>query len=91
MADRLTFVLDSGESLSFALVEGGALTFDVSTPHVLDAEIYTGDYEVTPMTHTQILYTNDKLMTDDVTVKEIPYFETSNENGTTVYIANTVA
>lgn len=90
MAERLMFTLEGDIHLTFGLEGESPLAFGVETPHVIDAEIYAGDYEVTPMTHTQILYTNDKLMTDDVTVKEIPYFETSNENGTTVYIARTV-
>lgn len=47
---------------------------------------YTGDYIVTPQTTEQMLETSDKLMTDDVTVKAIPYYEVTNENGTTVII-----
>lgn len=91
MADKLTFVLDGGESLSFALVDDGDLTFDVSTPRVINADAYDGDYEVIPKTYSQTLGTKLKFMTDDMTIKEIPYFETSNEDGTTVYIANTIA
>jgi hypothetical protein len=34
------------------------------------------------------LQTNGLRMTDDVTVTEIPYYETSNESGITVFIAN---
>lgn len=49
---------------------------------------YTGDYIVIPAVHDQILPTNGLRMTDDVTVTEIPYYETSNESGITVFIAN---
>ena len=47
---------------------------------------YDGDYEVTPKKAEQKLETNDKFMVDDVKVKGIPYYETSNISGTTVYI-----
>lgn len=52
---------------------------------------YEGDYTVTPKAHEQtVLATKRKYMNDDVTVLEVPYFETSNESGTTVYIAREV-
>jgi len=51
---------------------------------------YPGPYIVTPTKHEQLLETQNKLMKADVKVKAIPYYETSNINGTTVYIANEV-
>lgn len=51
---------------------------------------YQGDYEVTPRTDEQSLPTKSKYMLDDVTVKAIPYYETHNDYGTTVYIAETI-
>ena len=52
---------------------------------------YDGAYEVTPKVEEQSLLTKDKHMTDDVTVKAIPYFNVSNESGgSTVYIGNEV-
>ena len=43
---------------------------------------YDGSYEVTPLAHTeQVLETTGKRMEGDVTVLEIPYYETSNESG----------
>lgn len=55
-----------------------------------DADYYDGDYVITPRVDEQILQTREKLMADNVTVKEIPYYETSNINGTTIYIANSL-
>lgn len=50
-------------------------------------ETYDGEYVVTPVPHdSQTLETKDKLMADDVTVLAIPYYETSNVSGITVYI-----
>ena len=52
-------------------------------------ETYSGEYEVTPSTiSSQILKTADKIMEDDVKVNKIPYWETSNEYGITIYIGN---
>lgn len=50
---------------------------------------YEGDYVVVPHTEDDIvLETKQKMMTSDVTVKKIPYFETSNVSGVTVYIGS---
>lgn len=55
-------------------------------------EEYTGPYEVTPKAWVdQTLETEGLLMTDDVTVFKVPYYETSNLfDGKTVYIAEEV-
>lgn len=49
-------------------------------------EHYEGKYTVTPKTISQTLHTANLVMDDNVTVLEIPYFETANETGDTVYI-----
>lgn len=52
---------------------------------------YEGDYVVTPKVEEQTMPTKSKVMLDDVTVKAIPFFETSNTSGgTTVYIAKEI-
>ena len=46
-----------------------------------------GAYEITPLPfETQTFETKGKKMTDDITVHAIPYYETSNISGKTVYI-----
>ena len=56
-----------------------------------DADPYKGAYHVTPKVDGQILPTAQKLMADDLTVKAIPYYETSNlSDGETVYIGTEV-
>ncbi len=47
---------------------------------------YTGDYDVIPKVVDQVLETKNLSMTDDVTVKEIPMHEVSNDYGTTIII-----
>ena len=47
---------------------------------------YTGEYEITPAIDAQTLNTKNKTLRDDIEIKEIPYYETSNEYGDTIYI-----
>jgi len=49
-------------------------------------EHYQGKYIVTPKITSQTLHTANLVMDDDMTVLEIPYYETSNLSGKTVYI-----
>ena len=52
---------------------------------------YEGDYAVTPKVEEQTLPTKEKVMAEDLTIKAIPIFRTSNTSGgTTVYIAKEV-
>lgn len=60
------------------------IEFDVSSGDVLKP--YTGSYEVIPKVSDQVLGTKNLSMTDDVTVKEIPTHEVSNDYGTTIII-----
>lgn len=55
-------------------------------------DFYLGSYQVVPKANEeQILETKNRIMTDNVTILEIPYYEVSNDsNGTTVYIAKEV-
>ena len=54
-------------------------------------EPYEGVYDVTPQAKSAvILPTKDRLLSRDVNVKKIPYYETSNQTGVTVYIASEV-
>lgn len=52
---------------------------------------YAGDYTVTPKVDAQTMPTKNKVMLDDVTIREIPIYEVSNNSGgRTVYIAKEV-
>lgn len=58
---------------------------------VRELEPYTGAYTVTPMATAQTLKTAQKRMTQDFTIREIPYYTTSNpQQGVTVYIGSEV-
>ena len=60
------------------------------TEYISDGDPYEGSYEVVPSVRSQTLKTKLKLMMNDLTVKEIPYYETSNLQGITVYIADSL-
>lgn len=50
-------------------------------------DFYEGPYVIIPKARTDIiLETKDNILTSDITIKEIPYSETSNEYGTTCII-----
>jgi hypothetical protein len=52
---------------------------------------YEGDYVVTPSVDAQSLETAQKSLENDLTIKAIPYYETSNQKGgETVYIGKEV-
>lgn len=48
------------------------------TPNLED---YVGNYTIIPDFTQQVMPTNDKHMTDDVTIESIPYSEVANQSG----------
>lgn len=51
-------------------------------------DVYNGRYTAIPQAYDRtVLPTSNKLMKDNVTVEKVPYYETSNTYGDTVYIA----
>ena len=79
------------ECLTAEILSEVDVSGDVSIPTHIEYGRFSGPYEITPRAHEDVvLETNGLLMDDDVTVKKIPYFETSNLSGYTVYIANEV-
>lgn len=81
----------SGEDTLRGKLSGGAnLKGSICVTKEYDA--YTGKYEVTPKAFdSQVLETANKVMKENVTIAEVPYWETSNEfDGTTAYIAKEV-
>lgn len=78
------------DKLTGKLTPIGGLSGGLTIPRS-SAETYEGEYVVTPKAYEeQVLETANKLMLDNVSVLRVPYFETSNTSGTTVYIANEV-
>lgn len=68
----------------------GNITYGIGKGETIP--LYEGDYEVLPLAFEEtVLPTKDKKLIEDIVVKEIPYYETSNTSGgNTVYIAGHV-
>ncbi len=68
------------------------ITGTLTIPNAVGVTPYAGPYEVTPKAwEEQVLETDGLLMTDDVTVFRVPYYETINLfDGKTAYIAEEV-
>lgn len=47
---------------------------------------YNGPYSIIPRTEDQSLQTTNKALRENVLIESIPYYQTSNEYGDTVYI-----
>lgn len=56
--------------------------------NVPTGEEYGGEYTIIPSIEEQSMNTKDKLLKENVTIEPIPYYETSNESGKTVYIGD---
>lgn len=80
-------------AIRFELGDLPALRFELGDMPVaiIKGKPYEGDYIVIPKADAAtVLPTKDRLMQDDVTVQKIPYYETANPTGDTVYIASEV-
>lgn len=90
-AATLQGTLSAPDTLEGTLSAMASLSGDLIIPDTIGGRHYDGEYIVTPRTDSAIvLSTNGLVMDDDVTVKKIPYYETSNESGYTAYIGNEV-
>jgi hypothetical protein len=72
------------EKLTGRICSEGALVGYLSKPVGYDK--YEGSYEVTPDSEQQTMTTKNKLMTNDVTIQPIPYYEVENSQGGTTII-----
>jgi hypothetical protein len=77
-------------SLSGVLSCVGGLSGKVSVTKEYD--IYGGEYKIVPKTfEEQVLPTSNRVLKEDVVVKEVPFYETSNDSGgITAYIGKDV-
>lgn len=65
-------------------VDGVSGVITTIEPHA--RAIYDGDYTVIPKVTEQVLQTKEKVMINDLTVKEIPTYKVSNEAGGNTFI-----
>lgn len=85
---RLTLDLQEDDQIDIEVTDPEQADIDCSDIVRILTEEYKGAYEVTPSVYEQYLPTADKYLTRDVNIHKITYSETSNDTGTTVYIAN---
>lgn len=82
MADDLVFTLEDESQLELNSDYESELMIEDSYPYGEYHEKFLGPYTVTPFLYDeQELITRDKVMTQNLTVKEIPIVETTNLYG----------
>lgn len=97
-SDAITLVLDGDSSLALSADGDCSLTQNidgetgiVTVVHTGELPYYTGATTVIPKANAeQILQTQNTILLNNITVTEVPYWETSNTSGMTAYIANEV-
>ncbi len=68
-----------------------SINVNVGGSHGGSAEIYTGEYNVTPKAEeATVLRTRNKLLTENVTVSRVPFYEVSNQSGGKTFIIGEV-
>lgn len=82
------FTPTPGFEVGFVPDQGFAVDFgEVQTIVAEDVERYRGDYEVTPTADGLTLPTEKKLMTNNLEVNPIPFYQVGNNSGgQTIYI-----
>lgn len=88
--ERLPPIEISGNLLPFQQEITGNIAEGIGTEKYYDP--YEGQYSITPLAFQDIILpVKDKRMLEDIRIKQIPYYETSNlSGGNTVYIAGHV-
>lgn len=82
---------DNRVSVCINDIEKQSVSVSGNAIFVGNVDEYKGDYEVTPKANEEtVLNTKNKTMLDDVKVLKVPFYETSNQYGDTVYIASEV-
>lgn len=88
---RFNCELSGSASVTQTLSKASTVLGDIKVPKVINPSIYQGDYQATPRAENEVvLPTQGYLMAEDVVVLKVPYYETSNLSGETVYIASEV-
>ena len=95
-----TFITNALETLSGSIVAEVSLSGILSCAGGLSGKVsvtkeyddYEGEYKIIPKTFAeQVLPTSNRVLKEDVIVKEVPFYETSNDSGgITVYIGKDI-
>ena len=82
----MTGVLSDIQSMSGVIKENTLVQYETNINNSSSYPTYTDSYDIIPRIEDQTLNTKNKVLKDDVLVESIPYYQTSNEYGNTVYI-----
>ena len=89
--NKITCKINSISQIKGSITTKHEVAAILQAPDIIHTDIYNGQYEIEPKAHTTTtLNTSGKTLLNNVIVKKIPYFETSNFSGYTVYIASEV-
>lgn len=69
---NLSAALSSDENITITLSSTEGIQAEITIPTSTGGSPYSGEYEVTPSTEVQVLYTDGKSMRDNVTINPIP-------------------
>lgn len=91
--DTISTEFDTDRAISVEIADEMELDVEIGVGGVIhippeDLEIYDGDTTIIPKANEQtVLPTAQKLVEDDITVMEIPFYQTTNpQGGNTIYI-----
>lgn len=88
--DTITGTLQTNINITGILTPNTNLSGTIISGEGTHRSYYNGSYEVIPKVDSQTLETKEKIMADDLEISSIPYFETSNQYGYTIYIGTEV-
>lgn len=90
MNKQIRIVFNETQKIKFLISKKEDLKINFEDKIILGSggfDEYKGEYEVTPKIAEQTLLTKNKILKENVKIKSIPYYETSNvSGGNTIYI-----
>lgn len=84
--NNMAGVLSDTQSLKGVIKENTNIVYETNLDNSSSYPSYDGSYDIIPRVDEQTLETKNKVLRDDVLVESIPYYQTSNPYGNTVYI-----
>lgn len=79
-------IISDANSITGIIKDNGVIKYETNLDYSSSYPSYDGSYDIIPRVDEQTLETKNKVLRDDVLVESIPYYQTSNPYGNTVYI-----
>lgn len=87
----ITATINIDQKVTGCISNARIINGDVGIPdsYTFSYDVYDGETTIVPSTHAdQVLETANKLVSENITIKEVPTFETSNTYGTSFIIGD---